>query len=129
MPRVVHFEIHAESPQRAARFYEAAFGWRLEPWAGSPDYWVITTGDERVPGINGGLLRRRGPAPASGQPVNAYVCTIEVPSIDLFIEQVIRHGGTMAVPKVALPGVGWSAYCKDTEGNIFGLMQTDPAAT
>jgi predicted enzyme related to lactoylglutathione lyase len=27
-----------------------------------------------------------------------------------------------------IPGVGWLAYCKDTEGNIFGLMQADPKA-
>ena len=25
-----------------------------------------------------------------------------------------------------MPGVGWMAYCKDTEGNTFGLMQPDP---
>lgn len=34
----------------------------------------------------------------------------------------------MLVPKTAAPGVGWLAYCKDTEGNIFGLMENDPSA-
>jgi predicted enzyme related to lactoylglutathione lyase len=24
--------------------------------------------------------------------------------------------------------VGWLVYCKDTEGNIFGMMQNDPNA-
>ena len=27
--------------------------------------------------------------------------------------------------KTAIPGVGWFAQCKDTEGNIFGIMQPD----
>jgi hypothetical protein len=29
---------------------------------------------------------------------------------------------------MAITGVGWLAYAKDTEGNIFGMMQNDPAA-
>jgi predicted enzyme related to lactoylglutathione lyase len=29
---------------------------------------------------------------------------------------------------MAIPGVGWLCYFKDTEGNIFGMMQNDPAA-
>jgi hypothetical protein len=27
-----------------------------------------------------------------------------------------------------IPGIGWLAYCKDTEGHIFGIMHPDPAA-
>ncbi len=34
----------------------------------------------------------------------------------------------VALPKMAVPGVGWLAYCKDTEGNIFGFMQSDETA-
>ena len=44
------------------------------------------------------------------------------------IASVLSNGGSMAVPKMAVPGVGWLAYCKDTEGHIFGMMQNDPAA-
>jgi uncharacterized protein len=32
------------------------------------------------------------------------------------------------VPKMPIPGVGWLAYIKDTEGNILGMMQPDPSA-
>jgi hypothetical protein len=28
----------------------------------------------------------------------------------------------------AIPGVGWQAYCKDTEGNLFGIHQADTNA-
>jgi hypothetical protein len=34
-----------------------------------------------------------------------------------------------AVPKMPVPGVGWLAYAKDPDGNIFGMMQTDASAS
>ena len=37
-------------------------------------------------------------------------------------------GGSIALPKMPVPGVGWLAYFKDTEGNIFGAMQGDANA-
>ncbi|HVS36019.1 MAG TPA: VOC family protein [Gemmataceae bacterium] len=128
MSRVVHFEIHAEKPERAAKFYAAVFGWTIQKWAGPVDYWLITTGSAEQRGIDGGLLLRRGPAPAEGQPVNAYVCTISVASVDDSVAAVIANGGTIVLAKMPVPGVGWAAHAKDTEGNIFGMLQPDPAA-
>jgi len=32
------------------------------------------------------------------------------------------------MPKTAIPGVGHFAYCEDTEGNLFGVMQADKNA-
>lgn len=125
MARVIHFEIHAENPERAARFYESAFGWRVRHIP-ELDYWMVATGEG--PGIDGGLLRRRGPAPAEGQPVNAFVCTLGVDDIDAAVGAGERAGGTVAMPRTPIPGIGHVAYLKDTEGNIFGLHQTDPAA-
>ncbi len=40
----------------------------------------------------------------------------------------ILAGGTVALQKMPVKGVGWLAYCKDPEGNIFGVMQNDPQA-
>lgn len=77
MSRVVHFEIQASDPQKLIAFYSGLFGWTFEQW-GNNDYWMITTGASDQPGINGGLLPRRGPVPARGQPVNAFVNTIGV---------------------------------------------------
>lgn len=61
MPRVVHFEVHADDPERAANFYSGVFGWELAKWEGPQDYWLITTGPDDEPGINGGWcnVRRR----------------------------------------------------------------------
>lgn len=128
MSRVIHFEIHAEKPERAAKFYTQLFGWSVQKWDGPMDYWMIGTGPESEPGINGGLVVRRGPAPEEMQAVNSYVCTISVTDLDKSLELLGTLGGAVALPKMAVPGVGWLAYAKDTEGNIFGMMQGDPAA-
>ena len=127
MSRVVHFEIHAENPARATQFYSTVFGWAIQKM-GDLDYWLITTGTPDQTGINGGLFPRRGPMPSDPNPISAFVCSIDVDNIDLSMGQVITAGGTVVVPKRAFPGIGWSAYCKDTEGNIFGLSQNDPNA-
>jgi predicted enzyme related to lactoylglutathione lyase len=128
MPRVCHFEIHAENPERAVAFYQKVFGWEISKWSGPVEYWLIKTVPESQPGINGGLLRRHGGGPSDGQAVNSYVCTIDVPSVDEFLTRIQSAGGTQALPKMAVPGIGWLAYAKDTEGNIFGILQPDPTA-
>ncbi len=128
MSRVVHFEIHAEQPERAVTFYTALFGWEITKWAGPADYWLIKTGPDAQPGINGGLLRRQGAGPLEGQAVNAFVCTVGVANLDATLQAATTHGGTLAVPKMPVPGIGWLAYAKDTEGNIFGMLQPDPTA-
>jgi predicted enzyme related to lactoylglutathione lyase len=126
MPRVVHFEIHAENPERAIKFYSDIFGWEFSKWPGPVPYWLIKTGPDSEPGINGGLVPRRGAI--DGKAVIAYVCTIQITSVDEYVQKALANGGESALPKMAIPGVGWLAYCKDTEGNIFGLMQPDEKA-
>ena len=126
MSRVVHFEIHADDPQRAVTFYHDLFDWQINKWEGPADYWLITTGPVTEPGIDGAIVQRRGPI--NGDSVIAYVCTIDVPSVDEAIAKITSHGGTIALPKMAIPHVGWVAYAKDTEGNIFGVMQSDHSA-
>jgi predicted enzyme related to lactoylglutathione lyase len=121
MPRPIHFEIPAEKPERAIQFYTTVFGWTFHKWDGPVEYWIINTGDESEPGIHGGLMPRRDPA----QPC---VNTIAVPDLDATRGVVTSSGGLCVLPKMAVPGVGWLAYCKDTEGHIFGIMQADPNA-
>ena len=126
MPRVVHFEIHAADPNRAVNFYQTLFGWSFQKWEGPMDYWLITTGPNEQPGINGGLVQRQGEI--DGQAVIAYVCTVDVENLDASVQTAVDNGGQIALPKMPIPGMGWLAYCKDTEGNIFGMMQGDPNA-
>ena len=129
MSRVIHFEIHAEQPERAAKFYTDCFGWLFNKWPGEWDYWLIKTGPAAEEGIDGGLVKRMGAGPLDGQPVNAFCCTIDVANLDESLVKVLAAGGTLAVPKMPIPGAGWLAYAKDTEGNIFGMMQSDSGAS
>ena len=121
MPRVVHFDLEADDPERAIAFYERAFGWRFERWQGPMEYWLVMTGPEDEPGIDGGLARRTDPP-------SGTVNTIGVPSVDEAVALVEANGGKVIRAKSAVPGVGWLAYCQDTEGNGFGLMEDDPEA-
>lgn len=125
MPRPVHFEVHATDPERAITFYATVFEWGFERWGNSP-YWLITTGNG--PGIDGGLVARQGPAPPEDAPVNAFAVTFDVSDIDLITRRVEQAGGGVVRPRSPIPGVGWLAYCKDTEGNIFGLLESDASA-
>lgn len=121
MNRPIHFEIPATDPEKVMAFFKTVFGWSFQKWEGPMPYWLVTTGPEGEPGINGGVLVRRDPA----QPI---VNTLGVANLDKTIEAVLANGGTIAVPKMAIPGVGWLAYFKDPEGNIHGAMQDDPKA-
>ncbi|HDS46323.1 MAG TPA: VOC family protein [Methanomicrobia archaeon] len=135
MNRIVHFEIQADDPERAAKFYTDVFGWEIHEWVlpgvkmrDENRYWMVTTGPETEPGINGGLVFRRGPAPIEGQRVNAYVCTVSVANLDEYLDRALKSGGSVVLPKMAVKNIGCVAYCKDTENNIFGMMQEDENA-
>ncbi len=128
MPRVVHFEIHAEDPPRAVKFYTELFGWQFTSWGGPAEYWLIKTGEPGTPGIDGGLIKRRGPGPSGDVPVVGYVCTVDTPNVDNYTTKATQLGAQVVVPKMPIPGVGWLTYCKDTEDNIFGMMQADANA-
>jgi predicted enzyme related to lactoylglutathione lyase len=125
MNRVVHFEIQAENIDRAIAFYTNVFGWQFPKWM--DNYWGVMTAekDSKEPGINGGLLQRPCPAPAVGQGVNAFVCTVQVDSFDETAKKIQIAGGTVAMPKMAIVGMAWQGYFLDTEGNIFGVHQAD----
>jgi predicted enzyme related to lactoylglutathione lyase len=126
MNRPIHFEIHTDNPERAIAFYSECFGWSFQKWEGGPEYWMVVTGSDDQPGINGGLLPRR--EPPSGNSIFAYICTIQVEDIDAKSARLLAHGATVALPKMPIPGMGWLAYFKDTEENVFGIMQEDPSA-
>lgn len=120
MHRVIHFEINADDPRRAVEFYEKVSGWKINKWEGPAEYWLVRTGDEKQPGINGAIMERMDKA--------RTVNTIDVPSVDEYVKKVVKAGGKQVSKKNAIKGIGYFAYCADTEGNIFGIMQPDPKA-
>jgi predicted enzyme related to lactoylglutathione lyase len=121
MPRVIHFEVSVDQPDRALKFYTDVFGWKIEKWEGPEDYWLVTTGPKEEMGIDGAFMRRdeRG-----WRTVN----TISVPSVDEAAEKVKQAGGKLLSERMTIPGVGYFHYCEDTEGNPFGILQGDTAA-
>jgi predicted enzyme related to lactoylglutathione lyase len=121
MPRPIHFDLTVDNPERAMKFYKDIFGWKFEKWNGPMEYWMVTTGDEKELGINGGLSKRG----ESGMP---NMNTIGVSSVDKFSKMVQDEGGKVLMPKSPIPGMGWFATCQDTEGNTFGIIEEDRTA-
>ncbi len=119
MPRVVHFEIYTDDPEAVRPFYQDIFGWKIEKFQGPVEYWLVTTGDDKEPGINGGLTRpREGQSPGT-------LNTIGVSSLDRTIKDIERRGGKICVPKMSIPKIGWLAYAQDPAGNVFGIIEPD----
>jgi predicted enzyme related to lactoylglutathione lyase len=118
---VVHFEIPAKNPETLSGFYTGIFGWKIEKVPGM-DYWMVNTKSaQEAPGINGGLMKKMHD---NHTPTNY----IDVKSVDEWSKKVTSAGGTIAVSKSPVPGMGYFAVCFDPEGNVFGLWQNDPTA-
>ena len=119
---IMHFEIPADDVERAKRFYERVFGWKIEQYPMPPgqEYWGVTAKDSDDQGINGGLMKRQMP----DQPFTNYV-TVE--SIDVMIPVVHAQGGKVVLPKQEIGGgMGWIAAFMDPENNLIGLHQAGP---
>jgi len=115
MTRVVHFEIPADDPERAIKFYEKVFGWQITKWDGPFDYWLVTTGEDDEMGINGAIMTKE-----MGEMVRD---TIGVDSFDDFAEKIEKEGGKMLTDKMNIPNIGDMASFQDTEGNIFAILE------
>lgn len=133
MARIFHFEVSAEDPERAAKFYREVFDWEIKKWD-SPDaemnYWMVMTGKlinpvpDREYGLEGGLMEGN----AFDKKVNAYINTLEVEDLDKYRDKVKDGGGKIVTDSMTVPGVGYMCYAQDTEGNYFGMMQPDENA-
>ncbi|WP_284980263.1 VOC family protein [Arthrobacter sp. fls2-241-R2A-200] len=128
MAGIVHFEIPTENTERANTFYQSAFGWNLSPMQGMEYTIAMTTpSDEKTgmptqPGaINGALFPRT-------DNLKTPILTIDVDDVDAALGQVERSGGSVVQGKETIPGMGYYAYFKDTEGNILGVWQSDESA-
>ena len=121
MNRVVHFEFTAADPEASGRFYSEVFGWKINKWEGPIDYWLVETGEEGQPGINGGIMAAQEDQPPT-------TVTVDVESVDEMTAKVVAAGGQVVAPKMPVPGVGWMAYVTDPGGVLFSLMQMDENA-
>jgi predicted enzyme related to lactoylglutathione lyase len=121
--KVVHFEIPFDDGERAQKFYSEVFGWQVMPMP-EMDYTIVMTGPSdpetgpTEPGfINGGMLKRNAE-------VTGPNLVIDVPGIDEALKSAEAAGGTIVSERAPVGDMGFSAYFKDTEGNLIGLWET-----
>jgi predicted enzyme related to lactoylglutathione lyase len=116
--KLVHFEVPATDSERAKTFYSEVFGWSF--------------GDSAMPGMQYFMTE------AGGEPGGAVYNHEEMsPHILVYFDtddidgsvQKVRDAGGEAPDKQPIPHVGWFSHCKDTEGNSFGLFQSDESVT
>ena len=122
MNRVVHFEIPFDDADRASSFYSECFGWELMPMP-EMGYVLVSTGPNGEQGpsepgfINGGMLKRE-------RDWTAPNVVIDVPNLEEALKTVEEHGGKTVVERQAVGDMGFSAYFRDSEGNLVGLWET-----
>lgn len=120
MPKIVHFEIPVDDPQRAAAFYRDVLGWEVSRYGEEP-YWLVRAGGDEEPGADGALVGReelhRSPVVIAG-----------VADVEDVLDRVQKAGGAVIQGRLPIPGMGWSAYIRDPEGNTIGFFQPDTSA-
>jgi uncharacterized protein len=114
--KLVHFELPAPDPARARGFWSSVFGWTFDDSAfPGMSYWMTRTGEDQ-----GGAIY---PSDAPG-----LLVYFDTDDLEDSLARVSEHGGE-AGDKQPIPHVGWFAHCADTEGNRFGLFQSDESIT
>jgi len=121
MDGVRHFEIPTDDGERAKEFYKKIFGWKIEDMP-DMDYTIVRTGKTDEKGmmkemgvINGGMMKR-------GM-IRSPVITIIVENVDEKLKEINISGGQVIQGSTKVGEIGFSAYFKDTEGNVIGLFQ------
>jgi predicted enzyme related to lactoylglutathione lyase len=133
MPTIVHFEIPSDDIERAKKFYNDLFGWKIEKWGAGTDrqltsaatgqpmeHWMVTTTDDKGnKALCGGMMKRV-------QPEQQIINYINVRSVDEYSEKVEKLGGRVVAPKHAVPGMG--LFSIDTDNNCFGIWESNETA-
>jgi predicted enzyme related to lactoylglutathione lyase len=113
---IVHFEIPADDPAKGREFWGSLFGWEFEAFPGPFEYHMTQISDQ-----TGGAITNMEPGKRG---TRAY---FDVGDINAGAARVKELGGEADEAR-PVPGMGWFATCRDTQGNEFGLWQSDPSA-
>ncbi len=123
---LTHFALYADDVERAQSFYEKIFDWSFQSYGPAADFKQIKTHDQPdMPPI--GALQHRKYSPLK-EKVIGMEGTINVADVDEVTRAVKEGGGTVLMPKTAIPQVGWLIKFLDTEGNLICAMQHNPSA-
>jgi uncharacterized protein len=135
---VVHFEMGYEDKDRMVKFYESAFGWKMQrmgPDMG--DYVVAQTSEtdengmiKRNRAINGGFYKKTDD-PLSQAPS----VVVAVKDIQAAMKAVVAAGGKIlgstsqngehTMEPQMIPGIGLWISAMDTENNRFSMLQAN----
>jgi predicted enzyme related to lactoylglutathione lyase len=118
---IVWFEIPADNPGRAKKFYNGMFGWKVNPMPHMDDYNHIDTGGADA-SPDGAIMKRMCPEQ------QGYMNYIMVASVDKASAKVQKLGGKVHRAKTAVPGMGYFAICLDTENNVFAVWERNEKA-
>ena len=139
MNPVVHFEMGYTDRERVKKFYETAFGWKMQQMGQEMGNYVVaqtTETDEKgmvkTPGaINGGFYQKTE-NPLSHAPS----VVIAVDDIRASMKDVEASGGKIlggmnekgehTMQPSMIPGVGLWISIMDTEGNRVSMLQPNP---
>ncbi len=116
MNRPVYFQLPSAAPEKLAEFYRNCFGWGIAKVDALGDVWLLQTGPLDQPGLQGMVMGRfmRGP-----------VNVIGVEKLDAVRAKLTAHGGKITTPRFKVPGSGDFAWCEDSDGNAFVLMESE----
>ena len=121
---MVHFELPFDDAARANKFYADIFGWESSKFDGQEEYYLQQTGGDDEPyGIGGALIERAAALNRRGT-----LIVLGVDDLDAYIAKVTAAGSEIVTPRTAIPGVGYFANFRDTEGNVVGMFEDDNGA-
>jgi uncharacterized protein len=116
MSKIVHFEVPAQDTARAKEFWGSLFGVQFQTYEGPVEYHMFQNDDQ----TGGGIYPQQ-------QGEKGLITYFNVDDIDTARQKVQELGGS-AEDKEPVPGMGWYARARDTEGNDFSLWQSDENA-
>lgn len=108
-----HFEIMSANVEASKAFYQSIFDWQFDDES-MPGYSLVHTGVEPT----GGMFAT--PKGKSGSCINIY---FQVNDIEATLKRVADQGGSVVVPKTAVPRVGHFAMVTDPQGCAIGIME------
>lgn len=125
MATITHFDLQANDPERAVKFYENLFGWTSQKFEEPAEYWMLNIpGVTEKTGLSGGIYRSR--SKMEGVQNSSILCYFSVENIDEHAEKVKKLGGQLLGEKIEVTGIGYMYNCADTEGNVFALWEDIP---
>jgi len=113
---VVHFEIVGRDGAKLKSFYTTLFDWEIN--SDNPINYGLVKAEKN--GIGGGIGENE-----PGEPGHAMFY-VAVDDVQATLDLAEKMGGKTRVPITVIPGMVTFAMFTDPEGNLIGLVKSDP---